>query len=333
MDASFKPSNLHSLKAIQALYTRYAEKHPFDQTPSELYEPINYILNVGGKRFRPALVLMGYNLFKEDIENALGPAHAIEIFHNFTLVHDDIMDEAPLRRGNPTIHTKYNTNVAILSGDVMLIYAYEYLLKTDPSVVHKVVKAFNRFAIAVCEGQQLDVNFETRNDVSIAEYIKMIELKTAALLAGALEIGAYVAGANEEDAYHIAEFGRNVGIAFQLQDDILDTFGDPEKFGKKVGGDIAQNKKTYLVLKSQELADEATAAELQTLLSTKPEDEKGKIEKVTDIYNKLEVRKYATLEKAKYLDAAYLHLEGIKVEDSKKAVLVSFAKMLVDRDV
>lgn len=333
MDVSSTQSSLLSLQDILKLYSLYAQEHPFQQKPSELYEPINYILNVGGKRLRPALVLMSNNLFSDDVAKALAPAHAIEIFHNFTLVHDDIMDEAPLRRGQPTIHTKYDTNIAILSGDVMLVYAYEYLLQVPNNVVAKVIKAFNKFAIAVCEGQQFDVNFETRNDVSISEYIKMIELKTAALIAGALQIGAYVGGASDEDAFHVAEFGRNVGIAFQLQDDILDTYGDPEKFGKKVGGDIAQNKKTYLVLKSLELADHITAAKLEELLSSKPKDEKLKINAVTDIFNKLEVRKYATAEKAKYLDKAYYHLNSIEVSEAKKEVLKAFAKMLVDREV
>ena len=333
MDVSSNQSSLFSLQDILKLYLSYAKEHPFQQEPTELYEPINYILNVGGKRLRPALVLMSCNLFCDDIEKALAPAHAIEIFHNFTLVHDDIMDEAPLRRGQPTIHTKYDTNIAILSGDVMLVYAYEYLLQVPGNVIAKVIKAFNRFAIAVCEGQQFDVNFETRNDVSIAEYIRMIELKTAALIAGALEIGAYVGGATDEDAFHIAEFGRNVGIAFQLQDDILDTFGDPEKFGKKVGGDIAQNKKTYLVLKCLQLADEVTALKLGELLSSKPENEKLKIKTVTEIFNNLNVRKYATAEKAKYLDKAYHHLNSIKISEVKKEVLKSFAKMLVDREV
>ena len=332
VSSSSQPS-LFSLQDIQKLYLSYAKENPFQQEPSELYEPINYILNVGGKRLRPALVLMSCNLFQDNIEKALPPAHAVEVFHNFTLVHDDIMDEAPLRRGQPTIHTKYDTNVAILSGDVMLIYAYEYLLQVPANVVSKVIKAFNRFAIAVCEGQQFDVNFETRNDVSIPEYIRMIELKTAALIAGALEIGAYVGGASDENAFHIAEFGRNVGIAFQLQDDILDTFGDPEKFGKKVGGDIAQNKKTYLVLKSLELADETTRAELEHLLSTKPADEKAKIKAVTGVFNSLDVRKHATAEKSKYLDNAYHHLNSIEVDDDKKNVLKAFAKILVDREV
>lgn len=324
---------MYSLSSIQQLYTQYAAAHTFSQQPIELYEPIDYILKIGGKQLRPALVLMSTNMFKDEIETALAPAHAIEIFHNFTLVHDDIMDEAPIRRGQPTIHTKYDTNVAILSGDVMLIYAYEYLLKAPENVLPKIIKAFNKFAIAVCEGQQYDVNFETRQDVSIPEYINMIALKTAALIAGALEIGAYVGGATDEEAYHIAEFGRNVGIAFQLQDDILDTFGDPEKFGKKVGGDIAQNKKTFLVLQSLQLADEATAAQLNELLSTKPQDEKTKIAAVVQLFERLEVRKYARAEKAKYLDKAYFHLNSIDVPEERKQVLFHFAKTLVDREV
>ena len=294
---------------------------------------IDYILNVGGKRLRPALVLMAANLFSEDISPTLSAAHAVEIFHNFTLVHDDIMDEAPLRRGQPTIHTKYDTNIAILSGDVMLIYAYQYLLKVPPSVLHKVLKAFNTFAIAVCEGQQMDVNFETRTDVTIPEYIKMIELKTAALIAGALEIGAYSTETTDENAYHLSEFGRNIGIAFQLQDDILDTYGDPEKFGKKVGGDIAQNKKTYLVLKSYELADEATIQKLDACFSLKPKEEKEKIKTVIEIFDQLEIKKHAGFVKNKYLDLAYFHLNKIDVAEERKTCLRQFAQMLVHRDI
>jgi geranylgeranyl diphosphate synthase type II len=324
---------LHSLKAIQNLYHEFAKQHPFQQQPQELYEPIDYILNIGGKRLRPALVLMSANLFSDNVENALPAAYAIEIFHNFTLVHDDIMDEAPLRRGMPTIHTKYDTNVAILAGDAMLIYAYEYLLHAPTAVLGKVIKAFNRFAIAVCEGQQFDVNFENRNDVTIPEYIKMIELKTGALIAGALEIGAYMAGASDEDAYHLYEFGRNIGIAFQLQDDILDTYGDPKKFGKKVGGDIVQNKKTYLVLKSLELADEKTAQQLKLLLSTRPNDEVSKIEAVVNIFNQMEIQKHAGLEKNKYLDLAYEHLAAVKVSEKRKQIVTNFATMLIHREL
>lgn len=324
---------LHSLKAIQNLYHEFAKLHPFQQQPQELYEPIDYILNIGGKRLRPALVLMSANLFSDEVESALPAAYAVEIFHNFTLVHDDIMDEAPLRRGMPTIHTKYDTNVAILAGDAMLIYAYEYLLHAPAAVLGKVIKAFNRFAIAVCEGQQYDVNFENRTDVTIPEYIKMIELKTGALIAGALEIGAYMAGASDEDAYHLSEFGRNIGIAFQLQDDILDTYGDPKKFGKKVGGDIAQNKKTYLVLKSLELADKNTAQQLEDLLSTRPDDEAAKIRAVVNIFDQMDIQKHAGLEKNKYLDLAYKHLAAVKVSDKRKEVVTKFARTFVHRDL
>ena len=324
---------LLTLQEIQKKYSLYANEHPFNFEPRELYEPIEYILNVGGKRLRPALVLMAANLFENKIDSALPAAYAIEVFHNFTLVHDDIMDEAPLRRGQPTIHTKYDTNVAILSGDVMLIYAYEYLLQAPSTTLAEVIKSFNQFAIAVCEGQQMDVNFESRNDVTIKEYIKMIELKTAALIAGALRIGAYMVTADEQDAFHLSEFGRNIGIAFQLQDDILDTFGDPQKFGKKVGGDIAQNKKTYLVLKSLQLADETTATELNQWLSTKPKDELGKIEAVKNIFTKLEIKKHASTLKNKYLDEAYRHLDAIKVSDERKQYLRLFGETLVHRNI
>ena len=324
---------LYSLEEIQKQYIQYAQQHPFNYEPNELYEPIDYILNVGGKRLRPALVLMGANLFSENISSALPAAYAVEIFHNFTLVHDDIMDEAPLRRGQQTIHTKYDTNVAILAGDVMLVYAYEYLLKCSKNRLSEIMKSFNAFAIAVCEGQQMDVNFENRNDVTIPEYIKMIELKTAALIQGALRIGAYEAGAGDEDAYHLSEFGRNIGIAFQLQDDILDTFGDPAKFGKKVGGDIAQNKKTYLVLKSLELADEKTATELTNWLSTKPENEQEKIEAVKAIFNSLNIKEHGAKLKNEYLDKAFEHLAAIQVPQESKILLQTFGEKLVYRDI
>lgn len=324
---------LLSLTDIQQRYHQYAAVHPFTQQPRELYEPIQYILDIGGKRLRPALVLMAANLFQDDIAPMLPAAYAVEIFHNFTLVHDDIMDEAPLRRGHATIHTKYDTNVAILAGDAMLVHAYQYLLQAPQQRLAQVIETFNGFAIAVCEGQQMDVNFESRSDVTIAEYLKMIELKTAALIEGALKIGALLTDASTEDAAHLAEFGRNIGIAFQLQDDILDTFGDPAKFGKKVGGDIAQNKKTYLVLKSLQLADDTTQTELAQWLSGKSTDEATKIEAVKAIFSRLSVRDHANQLKNQYLDTAYAHLDAIQVADDRKVHLRSFAERLVYREV
>lgn len=324
---------MNQLNELQAYYQAYAKQHPFENEPKGLYEPVDYILSIGGKQLRPLMLLMTCKLFSEDLEKALPAAYAIEIFHNFTLVHDDIMDAAPLRRGKTTVHHKWNTNTGILSGDVMLIYAYEYLRKVDNTILSEVLRIFNQVAIGVCEGQQYDVDFETMETVTIPQYIKMIELKTSVLVAGAMQIGALIGGANETDAYHLGEFGRNIGIAFQLQDDILDTYGDPEKFGKKVGGDIAQNKKTFLVLKSLELADEATAKNLSQLLSIQPENETQKIEAVTAIFDSLNIRTYANQEKETYRDLAYQHLKAVQISESAKQLLYDFAQFLVQREI
>ena len=298
-----------------------------------MYEPINYILNLGGKRLRPVLLLMSCNLFSEKIEKALPAAYAIEIFHNFTLVHDDIMDEAPLRRGKTTVHTKYDLNTGILSGDAMFAWTYEYLLKIEPHLIKAVIQIFNQVAIGVCEGQQYDIDFETASNVTIEEYIKMIELKTAVLVAGAMNIGALIGGANQTDAYHLGEFGRNIGIAFQLQDDILDTYGKPEKFGKKVGGDIVQNKKTVLVIKALELADAATCQILNTLLSTKSGDEQSKIKAVIKIFDQFDVKEQTNQLKEIYRTKAYKHLDKVSLPDDKKIHLRLFADFLVQREV
>jgi geranylgeranyl diphosphate synthase type II len=321
---------MNQLEQLRTYYQQYAHKHTFDKTPKGLYEPVDYILSIGGKQLRPLMLLMTCKLFSDNLEKALPAAYAIEIFHNFTLAHDDIMDEAPLRRGKTTIHHKWNTNTGILSGDVMLIYAYEYLRKVDSQLLSEVYRIFNAVAIGVCEGQQYDVDFET---VTIPQYIKMIELKTSVLVAGAMQIGALIGGANEQDAYHLGEFGRNIGIAFQLQDDILDTYGDPAKFGKKVGGDIAQNKKTFLVLKSLELADKTTAAKLNNLLSIQPEDEIQKIKEVTAIFDRLDIRTHANQKKEGYRDLAYEHLKKVQISENAKQPLYDFAHFLVQRDV
>ena len=324
---------MNQLDYLRNYYEDYAAKNKFTKEPKGLYEPVDYILNIGGKRLRPLMLLMTAKLFTEDLEKALAPAYAIEVFHNFTLMHDDIMDAAPLRRGKTTVHHKWNLNTGILSGDVMLIQAYEYLCQVESAILPEVIRIFNEVAIGVCEGQQFDVDFETMESVSIPQYIKMIELKTSVLVAGAMRIGALVGGANKEDAYHLGEFGRNIGIAFQLQDDILDTFGDPEKFGKKVGGDIAQNKKTYLVLKSLELATPEVAERLNYLLSTYPEDESGKIKEVTAIFDYLDIRKHANLEKEAYLNVAYDHLKAVNISESDKEPLYEFAQYLIHRDI
>lgn len=324
---------MNQLEQLTKIYTAYAEKNTFTQSPKGLYEPINYILNIGGKRLRPLMLLMSCGLYTDDLTKALAPAYAIEVFHNFTLLHDDIMDEAPLRRGKTTVHHKWNTNTGILSGDVMLIYAYEYLREVEATILPEVLGIFNEVAIGVCEGQQYDVDFETSTTVTIPEYIKMIELKTSVLVAGAMKIGALVGGASKQDAFHLGEFGRNIGIAFQLQDDILDTYGDPEKFGKKVGGDIAQNKKTFLVLKSLEIADENTSANLNDLLSKKQADEAAKIQAVTNIFNDLNIKEHANNKKTEYLNLAYDHLKQVSISEDKKQVLYDFAQFLIHREV
>lgn len=319
---------------LQSLFKTYLDKNQFHQKPEGLYEPINYILSLGGKRIRPVLLLMGCNLFNDNIAQALPASFAIEVFHNFSLLHDDIMDEAPLRRGKPTVHIKYNQNTGILSGDVMLVYAYEFFLQLDDKVkVPTIIKTFNNVAIKVCEGQQYDMDFETRSDVSIDEYIKMIELKTAVLIAGGLKIGAIIGGSSDDDANHLYEFGRNIGIAFQLQDDILDTYGDPEKFGKKVGGDIVQNKKTFLVLKALELGNEDQCNRLLNLMNIDLEDETSKIEAVKSVFNELQIREAAEQLMESYLALAFKHLGVVNVPDEKKEVLIKLSNELMGREV
>ena len=322
-----------SIENLQKLFLSYLETNHFDRSPEELYLPVNYIMELGGKRMRPVMLLMACQLFDDEVEKALPAAYAIEMFHNFSLVHDDIMDEAPLRRGKPTVHNKFNENTGILSGDVMLIYAYEYLMKTETTKnLLEVIRLFNDTAIKVCEGQQMDMNFETRNEVSIDEYIKMIGFKTAALLAGGMKIGALIAGAKEREAQLVYEFAWNIGIAFQLQDDILDTYGDPEKFGKKVGGDIVQNKKTYLVLKTMELADVDSANKLSALMNSTTTNEKEKIESITSIFNRFNARQEAEKLKESFQNKAFEALNAINVEPLRKESLKDLANELIGRE-
>lgn len=313
-------------------FEAYRLQHSFDREPSALYTPVNYIMELGGKRLRPILALMAYELFQEDYKPALPLAYAIEIFHNFSLVHDDIMDAAPLRRGQATVHTKWNANTAILSGDVMLIYAYDYLLQLDvPSRIAEIVRVFNRVAREVCEGQQMDMDFETRQDVSIPEYLKMIELKTSVLIAGALEMAGLAAGASAEDVQHLYEFGRNVGIAFQLQDDILDTFGDAEAVGKQIGGDIVQNKKTYLILKALEMGSAADRQKLETWMNTPTIDATAKITQVKNLLQQLNIPDLAQKRKQEFQDMAFAHLQALSVPAQNRAALEALAHGLLDR--
>ena len=324
---------MQTLRQFQEDFHSYLLENQFKKEPKELYEPVNYILGLGGKRLRPVLVLLSHALFDDQFEQSLPAALSVEIFHNFTLLHDDIMDAAPLRRGEPTVHMKYNVNTGILSGDVMMIAAYDFLSKVENETkIPALYKTFNKVAIEVCEGQQYDMNFETRNDVTIPEYLTMIELKTSVLLAGAMQLGAIIADASVLDTEHIYQFGRHIGLAFQIQDDILDTYGNPEKFGKKVGGDIVQNKKTYLMLKALELADETQKKELDSLMTTEIENEMLKVSAVKNIFDDLNVKSFAEAIKEEYLEKAFEHLAAISVPKKKKKLLTDLANDLMMRE-
>lgn len=300
--------------------------------PTELYEPIAYSLNIGGKRIRPALLLLANDLFGGKQEDALNAALAIEVFHNFTLVHDDILDNAPLRRGKKSVYEKWNANIAILSGDVMLIQAIQLLSKSKKAHLPEIIDIFNTTAIQVCEGQQFDMNFETSVTVSIDDYLKMITLKTAVLLGCSLKIGAVLANAKTEDANHIYEFGKNLGIAFQLMDDVLDLYGIPEKFGKRIGGDIISNKKTYLLLKAIELATGKIKKDLDFCLTSKVLDDDAKVNKVKIIFNELNIRQLALDEMNLFYNTALSHLDSINALAENKLVFEDFAKSLMNRE-
>jgi len=320
------------MHSFNDLVTGFAEKFNvshFPGSPSTLYEPCNYFLALGGKRVRPVMCLMGNELFDEIKPDAYEVATAIELFHNFTLVHDDIMDAAPLRRGMETVHKKYGESVALLSGDIMLIKAYEYINRIHVSYLREISTLFSRTAKEVCEGQQLDMDFEKQETVSLDDYLHMISLKTSVLLAASLEMGAIIGGASGGNCRHIYQFGLNLGIAFQIQDDYLDAFGDPEKFGKDVGGDIRQNKKTILLLRALEVASAEQKAALLHLLHTNPTD---KVERVLEIFRNCQVDAWANELKAKYVAVAYQHLEDIAVTATRKKPLQELVAFLISRE-
>ncbi len=325
---------MQSIENYKAVFENYLAQEHFSQEPRGLYDPVNYILQLGGKRLRPLLSLMGYHVFADDFKAALPVAMAVELFHNFSLIHDDIMDEAPLRRGQMTVHHRFGLNAGILSGDVMLIYAQKYLLETgDAALSASLMNTFNRCAIQVCEGQQWDVDFEQTSDVTPADYLRMIEYKTAVLLACSLEMGAMTARALPADTRHLYEFGRNIGIAFQVQDDLLDTFSLTEKFGKKTGGDIIRNKKTFLILKALEIADAASRAALLQHMSTPTVDEQEKIAQVTHLLERLEIPALAKEERNHYHRQAMLHLDQVSVAKERKTTLYQLAEYLLERDM
>lgn len=323
---------MRELQELQLLIDKAVTELKYPGYPAELYDPIYYILSIGGKRMRPALLLMACDLFGGDVEKAIPPALAIEVFHNFTLMHDDIMDKAPLRRGRTTVHEKWNQNAAILSGDVMLIEGYKLMMQVEDRLLRTILDIFNATAVGVCEGQQLDMDFEVRNDVNIDEYIYMIKLKTAVVLGGALKIGSILGGADIKDADLIGQFGENLGLAFQLQDDILDVYGSPEKFGKQVGGDIISNKKTYLLIKTLELADKAQKAELDKWIAAADFDSKEKVEAVTAIYDTVQVKQYAETTMHAYADKAFEALEKVNLPEENKQYLRDFADSLMVRE-
>ncbi|MBK8622402.1 MAG: polyprenyl synthetase family protein [Saprospiraceae bacterium] len=315
-------------------FQRFVNAHVLGDEPSGLYDPAKYILSLGGKRIRPVLALLGCHLYHEDYNKAMKAAMSVEVFHNFTLVHDDIMDNASIRRGQPTVHEKFSANQAILTGDVMLIHAYEMLLSYQPiSLSHRLLSIFNKMSVELCVGQQMDMDFEKSDSVSIGDYIRMIELKTAVLLGASLQMGALIGGAGEDDASHLYLFALNFGIAFQLQDDVLDTFGTNKSVGKRIGGDIIQNKKTYLYLKALELADEHQKKNLLYMYDpscTLSEEEK--IAAVTDIFSRTGVREYASQVMEAYRDLAISHVHSCAISQEKKDVLIRFVNDLLYRE-
>lgn len=322
-----------SIENYQKKFVDYLEQFSAIKEPINLYEPIQYILELGGKRLRPILTLMTAEVFDCDYKKALNAALSIEVFHNFSLVHDDIMDDAPLRRGKVTVHEKWSINSGILSGDAMLIMAYQLFENYDDSTFRALAKVFSKTALEVCEGQQYDIDFETRDDVMITEYLKMIEYKTAVLIAASMQMGAIVANASMADQSKIYEFGKNLGIAFQLQDDYLDAFGNPETFGKQVGGDIIENKKTYLYIKALEFSTEERKQELKDLFRLSPNNSTHKIARVKQIFEESETSKETQKEIENYTNKAFAILNSINISEDKKRVLKEFGTSLMSRKV
>ncbi len=320
------------LDSYRNVFLEYLNANKFARPPYNLYEPVDYILTLGGKRIRPVLLLMAADLVGNHSKEALPAAMAVEVFHNFTLLHDDIMDEAPLRRGKPTVHEKYDANTAILSGDVMMINAYKCLENYSSEIALKLLRVFNKMAVEVCDGQQMDIDFETREDVEIMEYLEMIALKTSVLIGASLQMGAIIGGLEDQSAHHLYHFGKNIGIAFQMQDDVLDTFGEP-KVGKQPGGDIIQNKKTYLYLKTLQLISETERNELITLYKTKPENADEKVERVRAIMNSAHVLVHSDEVKNEFKNLAFSHLDAIKIDAEKKDQLRAFGNYLLTRNI
>lgn len=325
-------TDMYTFRELNDLVASTFVNLKFSKEPISLYSPVEYILGIGGKRIRPILTLAGCNVFSDSIEKAQSPSVAVEIFHNFTLVHDDIMDNADIRRGQPTIHKRWDNNSAILSGDAMTILAYQYLTNVDYKYLSRVLDIFNSFALGICEGQQYDMDFEKRSDVTRNEYLKMIELKTAVLLKGALQIGAVIGNAKDSDIERIGEFGRCLGVAFQLQDDLLDTYGNVDTFGKKIGGDIVANKKTILTIETINLLKSSDKEEFINLMSDYKLEKTAKIDAVIKIYDRVKVKERVNELIKNYFDSAIDSLNSISVSSERKVVLYEIAEKLMNRN-
>ncbi|MDX2305251.1 MAG: polyprenyl synthetase family protein [Microscillaceae bacterium] len=321
-----------NLEKLKELVNQEIQSLVYGTDPQEIYEPIRYIMDLGGKRMRPILALLGTYLFGEDYQKSMKPAIGVEVFHNFTLMHDDIMDNAPLRRGKPTVHEKWNPNVAILSGDVMLVYAYQLMLEVDDTQVKEVIQAFNQCAALVCEGQQLDMNYETAAQVSEEAYIEMIRRKTAVLLGFALELGGIIAKTHAKNRIFLRNFGENIGLGFQLKDDLLDVYGDADKFGKQVGGDIIANKKTFLLIKALENAKDDSKEKLNYWLSLQEFDKFEKVKAVTEIYNQLGIKALTEEKMNLYFQKGFEQLEAVQADEARKEILRNFTEQIIHRE-
>lgn len=320
-----------SADKILSLINDYLAALPYDRKPASLYEPIKYVLSLGGKRIRPTLMLLSYNLYKDDPESILSSACALETYHNYTLLHDDLMDNAPLRRGHQTVHVKWNPNVAILSGDSMLVLSYQRMLQCRPDKLKPVIDLFTETALEIGEGQQYDMEFETRTDVTEEEYIEMIRLKTSVLLACATKIGAILADAPDEDADNLYKFGEQMGLAFQLQDDYLDVYGDSKVFGKAIGGDIMSNKKTYMLINAFNLANDKQREELTHWITAENPDPKEKIAAVTKLYNEIGIDELAEKKINFYFEESRKYLKAVKVDEERKSVLEAYTQKMMHR--
>lgn len=322
---------MYTSNELLTIVNEYLNNLPYNRKPSSLYEPIKYVLDLGGKRIRPILMMLSYNLYKENPKTILSSACALETYHNYTLLHDDLMDEAPLRRGQQTVHTKWNNNQAILSGDSMLVLAYERLAQVDTKHLQAVLNLFTETALQIGEGQQYDMEFEHRNDVTIDEYIEMIRLKTSVLLACATKMGALLADASAEDAENLYKFGEQIGLAFQLQDDYLDVYGDSKVFGKKIGGDITSNKKTYMLITAFNRANDKQRAELEEWINKTAFDTEEKIAAVTRLYNEIGVDKLAKEKMDYYYEQGKQYLQAVKLPKEQKKELLAYAADMMSR--